>query len=756
MRKEEEHGLEQARLLDLSQDAILVRDSEDRVVYWNRGAERAYGYTAAEALGQHVDALLRTELPGSMAQIREALERDGEWSGELSHARKDGRRITTLSRWVLDRRGEGGDRVLESNIDITRRKDAEEALRRSEAKMRAVFSSLAEGVVFLNTEGVVEEANEAIYRTFGHKREDFLDPATDPRHRIIRPDGSPFPEAEQPAIVALRTGKPVRDVELGVPTDAGMSFRLVNAQPVFDDVGRLLGAVASFFDITQQKVAEARLRAVIEHLPFGLIVADLSTRALHWNQRALEIYGYAEEDEGHKVVGRLASEYRLHELDGTSIPFERWPMPRLLRGEGYHGWEIVVEKKGSRWRRVLRYSGVAVVGTQPPIGLLAVEDVTEGKRMEEELRDSDRRKTEFLAVLSHELRNPLAPIQNALQILERSDPSGPRARRAREIASRQVLHLARLVDDLLDVTRIARGKIELQRRDVDVGRVARATGEDLRSQLQERGVAFDIDVPSGPVIVRADETRVAQIIANLLQNAAKFTPAGGRVTLSVSASEDRARVTVRDTGMGIAPELLDVIFEPFIQAKQTLARSEGGLGLGLALVKGLVTLHGGEVTAVSEGPGRGAEITATLPLSPRARERTKMEYDETTTPTAEHHRVLVVDDNQDAAETLADLVRMFGHDAEVAFDGPSALATARDYGPDIVFCDIGLPGMDGYAVAEELRRTSAGAPHLVAVSGYAQPEDVAKAKKAGFDVHLAKPASPADIERVLAAPIRRT
>jgi CheY-like chemotaxis protein/two-component sensor histidine kinase len=377
-----------------------------------------------------------------------------------------------------------------------------------------------------------------------------------------------------------------------------------------------------------------------------------------------------------------------------------------------------------------------------------MQDVTEWRRAEERLREADRRKDEFLAMLSHELRNPLAPIRNALYILDRTDPASPQARRAKEVANRQIGHLTRLVDDLLDVTRIARGKIELRRARVDLALLARRTAEDYRELMQDRELALALEIPAHPLVLSGDETRLAQVLGNLLSNAAKFTPPGGQVTVSVAEEGGRAVVRVRDTGAGISPEILPSLFEPFSQGQQTLARSEGGLGLGLALVRGLAALHGGEVHASSEGPGRGAEFVVELPLSPAEARRTPVPAP-AAPAAARRRRILVVDDNRDAADTLAELVRMLGHEAATAFDGPGALSAARADPPDVVLCDIGLPGMDGYAVARALRAEMGARVRLVAVSGYAQAEDRERALDAGFDAHVAKPADPERIAQVL-------
>jgi signal transduction histidine kinase len=369
---------------------------------------------------------------------------------------------------------------------------------------------------------------------------------------------------------------------------------------------------------------------------------------------------------------------------------------------------------------------------------------------EQSLREVDRHKDEFLGMLSHELRNPLAPIRNALYILDHAEPGGQQAARAKEVANRQLAHITRLVDDLLDVTRIARGKIELRRAEVDLAALTRRTAEDHRALMQDRGLELRVVLPPDPVVVNGDETRLTQVVGNLLHNAYKFTPAGGQVALTVGHQSGRAVVHVRDTGVGMDTDTLRTIFEPFIQAKQTLARSEGGLGLGLALVKGLVTMHGGDITARSAGVGRGTEFFLTIPLDRRRAVRSRQPARRDERSRARRHRVLVVEDNHDAAETLAELLKMEGHEVAVAHDGPNALTLAQAQEPDVVLCDIGLPGMDGYEVGRQLRARCRPGLRLVAVSGYAQPEDLARASESGFDAHIAKPADPHDIVRLLA------
>jgi signal transduction histidine kinase/CheY-like chemotaxis protein len=381
-----------------------------------------------------------------------------------------------------------------------------------------------------------------------------------------------------------------------------------------------------------------------------------------------------------------------------------------------------------------------------------IADLAEGslrrQRTEQALREAHRRKDEFLGMLSHELRNPLAPIRNSIYLLKLAPPGSDQARRAQGVIERQTDHLTRLVDDLLDVTRVARGKIELRRSRVDLREVVSRAADDFRLLLRDRGIAFVVEVADVNLWADADATRITQLVGNLLHNAAKFTRPGDVVTLSVQpAGPAAAEVRVRDTGVGIDPALLPSVFEPFVQGERTLARSEGGLGLGLALVKGIAEMHGGAVRVESAGKGQGAEFAVTLPVAPGGRAGPPSAG---APRSARGLRVLVVDDNTDAAESLAEIVGLLGHVVEIALDGPSAIEKARAGRPDVVLCDIGLPGMSGYEVARALRAEGDPRLRLIAVSGYAGPEDVSRAAEAGFDAHLAKPADPAEIERLLA------
>jgi two-component system CheB/CheR fusion protein len=361
------------------------------------------------------------------------------------------------------------------------------------------------------------------------------------------------------------------------------------------------------------------------------------------------------------------------------------------------------------------------------------------RKAETSLREANELKTRFFAMLSHEFRNPLAPMRQALWLLEREPNGSPRATAARETLARQVLHLSRVTDDLVDVAQSARGQIELHRSEQDLAHLVRDAVQDYEHLFTARGIALDVDVGSLPTWVDVDPARLGQAIGNLLSNASKFTSPGGHVRISVErASGGMAQLRIADDGLGIAPDLLPHVFEPFVQGETTLDRPRGGLGLGLSLVRSIVELQGGTVRARSAGPGRGAEITVELRL---AAERPVLATTATRAPEAmPHHRVLVIEDHPDAAETLREMLLLWDQEVEVAHDGRDGIEKARAWHPDVVLCDIGLPIVDGYAVARAIRSSPDGrSTYLVAVTGYTSSDDLRQAASAGFDRHLAKP-----------------
>lgn len=400
----------------------------------------------------------------------------------------------------------------------------------------------------------------------------------------------------------------------------------------------------------------------------------------------------------------------------------------------------------------LRLTAIRLHSQQTTV-LLVAEDITERRLHEEQmartqqaLRESERRKDEFLAMLSHELRNPLSPIRNCLHVLARSVPGQEQTRQAQAILQRQVSHLVHLVDDLLDVTRISRGTIEVRRKPVELRALVMQTLEDHRATLEEAGLRLEDHLDPEPLWVNADDTRLVQALSNLLNNAKRFTAKGGLVTVSLGRDDDQAVLTVRDTGVGIAPEVQQQLFQPFSQAPQPMDRSRGGLGLGLAVVKGIVDLHGGKVQVTSEGLGQGTMVTMSLPLQPMPAPG----IDGAPAPPVSARRLLIIEDNRDAADSLRDALTLSGHQVEVAYDGLTGLKNARKSRPAIVICDIGLPGIDGYQVARLFRADhDLKDTYLIALTGYARPEDLARAAKAGFDRHVAKPPCVEELDRLV-------
>jgi len=376
-------------------------------------------------------------------------------------------------------------------------------------------------------------------------------------------------------------------------------------------------------------------------------------------------------------------------------------------------------------------------------------DLAERKRLEAALLDAGRRKDEFLAVLAHELRNPLAPIRTAVDILRLKALDDPEVRECRDVVGRQVEHLTRLVDDLLDVSRITRGKITLDRRAVPVETIVRRAVEIQRPLLDARRQELTLELPEQALVVEGDLTRLSEAVGNLLNNASKYTDEGGRITLAVARAGGEAVLRVRDTGIGIPPEQLPNLFELFSQMQHTPSRAQGGLGIGLALVRRLVEMHGGRVEGHSEGPGKGSEFVIRLPL--HAQQHVVVVADATPPlPPVPSRRILVVDDNRDAAEMLARMLRLGGGEVLTAHDGSQAIEAADRFRPEMVLLDIGLPGMNGFEVARHIRARPWGAGVvLVAQTGWGQEDDRRRTREAGFDGHLTKPVDAAQLMRLM-------
>ena len=521
----------------------------------------------------------------------------------------------------------------------------------------------------------------------------------------------------------------------------------VRATPLELSGGSARRVILSLHEVAR---TEAELRKSDELLRLAQVAAmvgiwewDPATQSLSWTPELAALYGYSPED----VHSYSDWSSRVNPNDLRRVEDER---ARALAEHRPFDVEFRMEHPSGviRW---LRARGGAIYDEQGrPSRVFGITvDVTERRRFEEALREADR-KDEFLAVLSHELRNPLTPIKNSLAILERAPPGGAQALRAQTVIGRQVHHLTRLVDDLLDVTRIARGKAQLQRERFELGEVVGRTVEDYRATFADGGVAFADAISAEPMWLTGDATRIAQVVGNLLGNAAKFTPRGGSVELTLERASDAAILRVRDNGNGIAPDVLDHVFEPFAQAPQTPDRKSGGLGLGLALVQGFVQLHDGSVAVSSGGIGQGAEFTVRLPLEASAVAGVEPGGPDRS---VRSRRVLIIEDNVDAADSLREVLELCGHEVRVAFDGREGLRVAGAFVPEVVLCDIGLPGMTGYEVARALRSDDRlGGAVLVALTGYSLPEDQRRATDAGFAYHVKKPPNLDELLRLVEAP----
>jgi two-component system CheB/CheR fusion protein len=484
--------------------------------------------------------------------------------------------------------------------------------------------------------------------------------------------------------------------------------------------------------------------------PFILAVSQQRHRAESWNQlRIAEVLVFL----GVFVFG-LALIYSW--IDASPIvlfPVVLWaalrlgvlgvatlmlPLSAIAFAEAARGHAMGILFAGFAPYHLLDVQAFLSVTALSALGLAAA--LAERRRVEVALLDAQQRKDAFLAMLSHELRNPLTPIRNCLFILDRQLPETDQSRRALATIDRQVATLTRLVGDLLDVTRISRGKIELRRQLIDLREVLHRTVDDYRAWLAGHRLDLRVEEEDEPIWVEGDATRLAQAVGNLLNNAVKFTPEGGLVSVKLRSEGNLAWLTVRDNGIGLAAETMVHLFEPFAQAEQSLDRRAGGLGLGLAVAQGLIRLHGGEIEAHSDGLGRGAEFVVRLPVVAGPARQPQAPADEPIAHVPAGLRVLIIEDSPDAAESLKDVLELNNHEVRVAGNGPDGLAVARKFKPDAVFCDIGLPGMNGYDVARAFRSdVDLQKATLVALTGYASPEDNRRAREAGFDRHVAKP-----------------
>ena len=497
------------------------------------------------------------------------------------------------------------------------------------------------------------------------------------------------------------------------------------------------------------------LEAIIMRAPVPIAIAhDPECRFISANRALANLLGVPESSNISLTPASGPAPYRI-QRNGADIPGSELPMQYAIAHRSSVSNEI----------EIVRADGVVLYvqnDVEPLIdthGVIygcvsVVVDHTFRKLAEMELRDADRRKDEFLATLSHELRNPLAPIRTAIEIMRLAPGDADVVEQARATMERQVLHLVRLTDDLLEVARITQNKVELRKARLDLRAVIASAAESARAAIDGHGLALTVVLPDEALWAEADFTRLAQAISNLMNNAVKYTPRGGRVSVTASIDDGAAEIIVADTGVGIEPAMLEDIFEMFTQLQAHRDRRHGGLGIGLTLARRLIELHDGTISASSEGPGSGSRFVVRLPLAGSA-DRAPAAAADQSTPAAPC-RVLVAEDQSDAAEMMRVMLELHGHEVRVAPDGESAVDVAKQFYPHIAFVDIGMPGLDGYDTARELRRVFGHAVVLVALTGWGQDEDKRRSHEAGFDHHLTKPPEPDVVERLIAAALERS
>ena len=765
MEREKANQLLMARLLasivETSDDAIVSKSLDGTIQTWNAGAQRLFGYSPEQAIGRHISILIPPERLAEEDEIIAKL-RAGERVDhfETERLRADGRRLLvslTISP-IKDAENQvvGASKIVR---DVTRQREAEQRERlllaetaAANAKFGAFFEQGALFAGLIDVTGTIVEVNRVAADECGYAKEEIV--------------GKPFWEgpwwASSPATVQrieaavthAREGQIFRS-ELPYAVASG-DERIVDLtiQPIKDEAGHVLALGTAAVDITDRKRAEAdrqRFATLVENSADFIGICDLQGTPFFVNRAGLSMVGLHDMEAARRTP--LTSFFFPEDRPTIVNEF----LPSVL--ENGHG-EIEIRFRHFETGHAL-WMAYKVLTLQNasgrPVAFATIsQDVTERKRLADNLRrlawdlsEADRRKTEFLAMLAHELRNPLAPISNAVKALRLGATDPVTLNAASAVLERQVNQMGRLVDDLLDMSRITRGKIELRRERVELAPIVEQAVEAVGAQYRTFGHDLRVSVPPGPIYLDADPARLAQVVSNLLNNAAKFTDPEGHISLTVDREGEEVTILVRDNGIGIASEHLAHVFEMFAQLDTSLERSRDGLGIGLTLVKTLVEMHGGTISVHSEGIGRGTEFAVRLPIAAEsARARTE--------PVAAaalwqgSRRILVVDDSRDAAESLAMLLQFAGHETTTAHDGLEAIAAAARWRPEVMLLDIGLPRMSGYEVCRRIRQEAWGREmFLVALTGWGQEEDRQRSEEAGFNAHMVKPPDYDELMRLI-------
>jgi PAS domain S-box-containing protein len=749
--------LEIQSIYDSAHVGLCVFDRNLRYLRINERLAAINGVSAADHLGKSVEEVIPSAAPLAR-HLAERIVRTGEGVTDVEFsgttAAEPGVQRSWTEQWLPLKDASG--QVVAINVvveEITERKRAEEVLRRSEERFRALVRASSQVVYSMSpdwSEMLTLQGGDFLAVTGRPNRnwlQEYIHP--DDQQRVLEAVGR-----------AVRSGA-VFDLEHRVrQLDGTLGWTSSRAVPVHNAAGEIVEWFGAASDITARKSAEEAVRQSQSRLTAALEIAELgiweydvaAARATH-DQRCREVFGISDE--------QVSSDRMFDLVHPHDRPRVQQEVAAALdpRGNGLYDTEYrIVRPDGTpRWVAVRGHASregsdaisipARLVGT--------VMDITGRKEAEEALREAnrrlaeaDRRKDEFIAILSHELRNPLAPIRYALPLLER-ERLGDAAARAVSVVNRQVNHLARLVDDILDVSRLTRGQIELRRERVTLGSILSAATEAASPAIVAGRHTLSAALPDEPIWVDGDSGRITQALTNLLNNSAKYTPAGGQIVLEATREDGQAIIRVRDNGMGIDPQLLPTLFEMFRQLNRA-DRPQGGLGVGLAFAKQLVEMHGGSIEAHSEGVGRGSEFVVRLPVIAEADSSDLQATPESTRVASGRLKVLVVDDNADFVQMLAASLESAGHEVRKALDGRSAIGTAVSYRPDVVLLDLGLPVMGGLEVARELRRRPEMAGvRLVALTGWGQAQDRRRTEEAGFDHHLTKPTDPQELQALL-------
>lgn len=744
-----------------SQERLRIALTAARMVAWQLDPGTGHivlSENAAEVLGLPKDCLPERgdealaflhpeDVDRHREEVRKVIAEGGSYVTQFRVVRGDNGEVVWVEERGIAVSGEAGRkrRIIGVVLDITERKQTEQRLRDAtaqsqelaalNAKFRTFFEQGSYFAGVMTPDGTLIEANRLSLEACGFARAEVI--------------GRKFWDCgwwnRSPSLMEL-IHEGTRQAAEGSLFRRETSYFLADGTqrmvdlilaPVKDESGKVLFIAPTGTDITDRKRGEesnSRLAAIVESSDDAIISKDLAGVIRSWNAGAARLFGYSPEEAIGRSITMLIPHDRLAEESDI--------LERIRRGDRVDHFETVRRRKdGTLVEISLTVSPITddrgkVVGASK-----IARDITDRKRAERTLLDADRQKNEFLATLAHELRNPLAPIRNSLNILRLARADGPAAGRVLEMMERQVDHMVRLVDDLLEISRITTGKIELRLEPVEIAAVIRSAVETSRPLIEAGGHQLATTLPAEPLTVDGDPVRLSQVVANLLNNAAKYTEPGGQIWLSASREGAEVAISVRDTGIGISADFLPRVLEMFFQADRTRKNAQDGLGIGLALVKRLVEMHGGRIEAKSEGEGRGSEFILRLPLAlkqlPPADARRNVNRD----PRAgSRQKILVVDDNRDAASSLAMLLKILGNDVRTAHDGQSALAAFVDFQPSLVLLDLGLPDISGYDVAGRMRELPQfHGVMLVALTGWGQDEDRRRTQEAGFDQHLVKP-----------------